>query len=381
MRRIDVPARAVLALGTGVVSSLAGCLLYTDPINRPPVLTIDPPAVIRPGEPATFRATRSDPDEDGLSLRLEWGFAGGACPSTPEQFPDTDGAVFREEEDLTVPKEITTSVFCVWARVTDSHGARVSKQKTASPANRPPSAQIRLVKPIQAAQTYALFTSFHLQAIVDDLDVPDLAGLRHSFGLTRPLMAAPMLRECDEPGSLGSVQDLCFIATTPGTHRVRLSVSDPQNAEGTAVFEAVVAEDATPCIRDTEPRLMAPPEVLRWNPEEEHKLEVTRVVDDGEPYPNEDPRNEERLMPTFHWSVSVGDQPPVFDTSAAPGDLNAFTIPPDRYGSGQRIRVQVEVHDRNVERSTTALLACGSEPLCAPVPGCLQRVSWTVVFQ
>jgi hypothetical protein len=367
MRRPGVHGGAVLALCGGLLWGLPSCLLYTDPVNRPPVLEIVPPTLIYPNQPAEFHAVRRDPDEDMLSLKLEWGYSSGDCPATPAAFTTTSGGRFAQTETLQVPGDVTAASFCVWARVTDRHGAQDSKLYFASPQNRPPTAMLTLLAPPVARPSYPLFTRFQIGATMSD---PDGDELSHEFSFEPPVVgqATEMV-----PCSSGEAdpKNICFVATRSGMHKVRVDVTDSHEATATAMLVLAIDDKGPPCIRDTDPPWNEGPS-LRWNPEVVNQIEVKRVEDDDHPYPPES-GNPSRTAPSFFWYLAKEGEP----LSLYQVDLPILSIAPDSFPSLTTIQIRLDVDDG----SQDLFDACAEKPFCESRPTCNQRVSWTVVFQ
>jgi hypothetical protein len=106
-----------------VALGAAGCLLYTDPINVPPEVSIEGPGYVHRGEKAGYSARVVDTTEGGFSFA--WG-KGPTCPDALATAAEMQGQqplpsatrgfaeiVHRERES-----------YCVWVIVTDRLGAR-----------------------------------------------------------------------------------------------------------------------------------------------------------------------------------------------------------------------------------------------------------------
>jgi hypothetical protein len=99
-----------------LLATAPACLLYTDPINSAPKVTMIAPASVHPHERVTFKAQASDPDGDAVSLDwyavarkcAEVGAGGWGDPTTTDVF------------ELEVPDH---NPFCVRVVARDRHGA------------------------------------------------------------------------------------------------------------------------------------------------------------------------------------------------------------------------------------------------------------------
>jgi hypothetical protein len=116
------------------------------------------------------------------------------------------------------------------------------------------------------------------------------------------------------------------------------------------------------------------------DPEEDHRtFTVVRIEDDGDPYPN--PKGGIQNL-TVTWFLSKPGAPAGPPLEVQDTTLWSLTIPPRTYRSGDETTVRLEAHDRNVETVDAILRSCPDDrPLCGKVPGCSQRVSWTVRWQ
>jgi hypothetical protein len=115
-------ARLVACVGWWCLAA-AGCLLYTDTINVPPVVTIDGPERVARGEPARFTARVADGSQGGFTV--EW-WTSPECPSDKAAalaLSTGDGATkgARSREPFV---HRAGHPYCVWALVTDAQGAQ-----------------------------------------------------------------------------------------------------------------------------------------------------------------------------------------------------------------------------------------------------------------
>ncbi len=342
------------------IASCAGCLLYTDPVNTAPkVLAIKMPDVAYRGK--TLSITADVQDADGNDLLLEWGSSTIDCPGSADGAPRVKG----QSKDQPFSVHVTSlDGICVWVVVRDSHGARDFAFDVIRPQNRPPVADIQLVKPATMPAsdgTYPLFSEVRAssKAMDEDKDV-----LTHRWMLTRPGRPAAAAPSCSDAAT-----DVCFVADPSGTYVLDLFATDGLvEKDSTARLAIKIADDQPPCIVQTDPPIVPERPTLGVNGG--RKLTVLRVDDDGDPYPG---------VPasgiSFHWQMRRNR-----------GEWGRVTTSvSDFFATGEvgdvvEMRVQVrDRHDRPVRRDYTACTTADSSR-CELKPGCAQWVTWTVVF-
>jgi hypothetical protein len=366
--KLGIPPAAVRALWVSV-AAVSGCLLYLDDINKAPTVMIEPPDVVQRGMPATFRAVLRDPDQDPSTLKLEWGAAPGACPAPAEFRAARSNGLFVQADRLVVPETMTDSAFCVWAQVTDRHGAHREDVKEASPANARPTARLDLVAPAMAA-SYPILTNFEVSA-EGSVD-PDGSELTYRFRIRRLGSPEVDVDSIPCPGDPGPAH-ICFSAgERDGQYRVEVFVSEDggMTESATADLVVVVAPDAPPCIGVTMPAYGMG--TLSYEPGLSHPFSVGTVLDDADPFPGSALSGGGTAG--MRWYIGVNGDPLRFE-----GEFRGIELVENSYRSGDRVEIRLEVNDRMRDRSSNLLLNC-TMPFCG-TGGCLQRVSWTVVFQ
>ena len=363
-----------IAAACGLVGMFSGCLLYTGPINRPPVVTIRPPGMVERGKPAIFTAERSDPDQDGRLLRLEWAAKEGECPTDAVIFPD-DPAAAASTNEFEVPGDVTDAGhFCVWARVTDNLGAsNVAMHSAFGPAlpNRSPMAKLELLSP-PAGPPYPLYSRFRVSATGSRDPDDDVLGYRFEWQ-QRPSSSAAALESCGLTKISAAMSDICFTADVAGTYGVVVTVSDGISAPSTAEIAVLVAEDRPPCIVATDPPFGVP--VVVRDPTVQQSFEVKVVSDDGDPFPPIAGSGAAQ----FSWFYGPEEGKLIALDRNAP----LMTLPADGFTSGSRVVIRVEVRDRKTSLLSEPFFSCGDKaPRCATPVGstCFQRVSWTVEY-
>lgn len=375
----DVVVRSAKAVAWGMFSVFSGCLLYTGEINHRPVVMIIAPENISRGEVAVYRAERSDPDQDGRTLALEWAAAGVPCPADGTVFPN-DADVHEGTTEFQVPGTVTNNDrFCVWARVTDAQGAsHVAMQPatTVAAQNRPPVAMLLLVSSPSGAPPYPLYSRFRVSA-AQSSDPDGAAGdLQFDFGLQGPATSRAMLEKCDDAAASTQLTDRCFTADEPGSYRVTVMLTDKGGLTGSAELTPSVAvkEDQPPCIVSTDPPYGL--NVVVRDPTTEQRFDVKVVSDDGDPFPPMSGTG------TTHFAWFHG--PEEGPLAALDWDLPSLTLPAGVYPSGSRVVIRLEVRDRKTFLASDAFLSCEEKALRCAVPAmssCYQRVSWTVDYR
>jgi len=164
----------------------------------------------------------------------------------------------------------------------------------------------------------------------------------------------------------------CFRPDRPGEYIVQLELKDLRGGTHTASRTLQVDADGLPCIESAvpEPGLLA-----GYRPDQMVEFVITRVSDDGDGYPD-DGTNPDHQRPTFSWFEGL-------NSGALAHTAETFLhheIRPLRYTLGDRVKVRVEVRDRNVERINKHFATCGDADVCADRPGCPQRVTWTIQY-
>jgi len=363
----------------------AGC--FSDPINHPPSVSIEGPNTPPPRQtPVTFHAQASD--QDGDTTHLKWAYFADDCTSG---LPSGMWDVQADEASYTVYGEKTNGPFCLWVMATDSHGATGNAHWATDPQDRAPTAAIDIVAPDpmttnMGMMVYPLYSIFELAPRVSDpegdmLDPPNLV-----FDHVAPGSAA-VLKPCGPPNSGHE----CFIADVSGEYKVALTVTDSKKQQGMASQSLVVLPDQVPCITFPMTDFVNTPMLVVTLPlptdpaPDSLPSYAIGVKDDGAPSPlgpNSAPQN----MAKFSWSFST-DGGKSYDLVG--GDFPSLSVTdllPRK--PGDIVKLRVEVRDGNADHDR-ALDGCDagaevSKDLCQTdpkVPGCYQRVTWSVEFR
>jgi hypothetical protein len=205
------------------VALASGC--FTSPVNMRPQLTIEgPPAGVFRGVPALFKATPSDPD--GETPSVDWEVA-SKCPDDATD-PSTWLGVSSTGDSYEVLARDTVHEFCIRARARDSHGATVIVAKTITPADRAPTAGIKLTTPPPSLTqahpgSFPVHTQLVFEENAEDADPLDGADLMFAWSLEIDSVPSVVPLACD--GDL-SHKKACVNAAVPGSYDLKLVVSD-----------------------------------------------------------------------------------------------------------------------------------------------------------
>jgi hypothetical protein len=336
------------------------CLLYTDPINSAPRVTMMPPASVHPHETLTFRAQASDPDGDRVTL--DWYSLTGKCPDScaDSSTPAATGDAF----EMTVEGH---DPFCVRVVARDRYGATSEPQcYTGNPQNHPPEAVLSVDPPL--VDSFPLYTTFRFTpgpATDDDGDPVTFVwkGLDPqgaSLGLTPCDPLHPEVR--------------CLSAGAPGRYTITVEGRDGLSTGTPASLVLPVLEDAPPCIEATDP--LQDTRVVVLAVTDHRNFEVRRVRDDGNPFPPGPQGGATFQWSTFKegsvsWVRYLGFDRSIFEVSAA-------LFEDARPGSSYQVRV--EVRDPQ-HQSGDDLLGCNETPVCKVPDKCVRWVTWSVLFQ
>jgi len=357
---------------------VAGCILYSDPINSPPEISIVQPERITRNAPAEFTATVSDPEEDLTTLRLGWHEATGPCD--PELVTQLRDGVVAAESSIDNPSHTLTASahgsYCVAVVVIDRHGARAAAAVTVETVNRAPTIVLDTATtgiqgpasvPVSNQSTHPLWSPVRVVAHGTDegsmLD-PDGDAVTLTWSLTRPDKLSLVPMPCPDAATKPEV---CFTPELSGEYTVSVTATDTYGLAQTSEKKLTVALDAPPCLGQLEPNL---PLLLRAA-DATATFSVLNVADDGDPFPRPTNRSSEVR---FTWSVQQPGKP--FLRLA---DYNAerFTLP-GTYKTGDRVQVRVDIEDR-VSRMANA--NCRDSDATCGEPSCLQRYTWAVEYR
>ena len=314
----------LLASGTG------GCLLFTDPINTAPTVSVatqDPFNLVR-SKAALFAADAFDPDQSTDSLRFDW-YQGKTCDKALNAPPSPGKATFQFQ-----PTDLGPG--CVVVVVTDNRGATASAAQNYQVVDQAPTASIEIQNtagqpaPV-AGQPYPLALYSEITLVGCELE----DSLRQLPKLLTPIwhVFATDSTEITMPGCPDNSKGafVCtFSATAPGSYRVQLVVNDPSNLQSVAEQLIQVAGDQLPSI-DIKSAQPLPPTSSSASPlllfaNLPNTFTINRVEDDGDPYPPSDSSDSTSASPAgFVWYIrGPGPTSTVFERWIGSGPT--FTI-------------------------------------------------------
>lgn len=377
-----------------LASGTAGCLLFTDPINTAPTVSItapsdaittpqDPPKIVR--SKTAFTADASDPDQSTDSLRFDW-YQGKTCDKA------LGGPPAASKPGLVTfplrPTELGTG--CVAVVVTDNRGATATATLIYEVVDRAPIAVIAIPQaagqpaPV-AGQPYplALYSTITLSGTAFDPDSEDIASLTPIWSVYAADDTQIVLPGC--PDNSKGPYVCTFSTATPGTYRVELVVNDNTMKSDPAEQFIQVAEDQLPniVIDSAEPLPQTSPNEspLLLAANLDNTFTINRVEDDGDPYPTADPLNPYPAPPAgFVWFFRLDQTGKLFKRWIGGGPT--FTIPANTYSPQQTIQVRAEYHDRVTAPQPKVFATCDpNATICYSSDFRAQWVTWTVTFR
>jgi hypothetical protein len=385
---------------------LCGCLLYTDPINEAPVVTVVASGPVYRGEttyftvaveresgPVTVRWASFSAKNEGCDwvTAAEWNLLpaeGGLSTDAPYAYWTESGlpiclcAMVADPQGATGVdcERVVAETPVPVARITDLAGAPVVTQR----------AKCSQIELSAAASSFLPFDPVQLQWTLD------YSGPEPTRG------KAARLAACADrtPTSPGAYQ--CFYAPVPGTYRVTLTVTDQPPGNMAAKTSPVtqvditVLEDAPACLVQSSPEVTAKWILLARSTTLGSKYEartftVSSVQDDCEPFPERKDTSTAQKA-TFIWSVKDGTRDSeTWEVQANPSNLNSFTVDQQSFPAarpGDTIGLRVEVRDTPAQQlfRMNGPLCLDSVPICCgsdgcDAGGCVRWTTWTVQFQ
>jgi len=398
--------RACLAFTAAL--GLSGCLLFTDPINKAPVVTIvqvtDP--VFR-GSPAEFTASVTDDKDSQASLSLEWAEFDSQLPNCKWVTPDTWALHYKStNQDSFGPYEFTadsSAKVCVCARTTDHNGATgIGCSNAITPTNSKPVATIVDVSGVASGQPRPLCSQVHLSAENPNLPTGDQLQFNWTLQYTGSDSRGKsvQLSSCAGVVAAKDAQHRCFNAAGPGDYAVTLLITDSTTSltSDLANFDVPVSVDTPPCLQRTDPDVYAQRILLSRSADlggtyQSRTFRVLSVADDCEPYPL--PAGSTGTPSQFVWSVLDNTQAsPAWTYQTNTSD--SFTVSQSLFPNvrpGDTIELRVEVRDTVVQQKLKVSgglsqactsdidICCGGVACGTTNDLCVRWTTWTVQFQ
>lgn len=388
---------------------LSGCLLFSDPVNKAPTVSItSDSSVIYRGQDVVFTATVSDDHDPLLLIQLRWSTLaakGGSCLGiTAADWPRDSSSVSADR--TYAPSTLTTGT-CVCAQATDTHGASgYACYGPINPITPTPRAVITDESGLLSGASRPLCSQIRLSAessVYPDGDPITLVWDLQSSS-SDPLAKNVQLAKCDNVVG-NSDAHRCLYASVPGTFTVSLTIKDsfdPKAPVGSDPVQFVVhvATDAPPCLRLSDPDVYAKLTFLSGSSGgngvtttyQSRTFKALTVADDCEPYPMVSGSTGQTQ---FVWSV----YDPTNASTGSPGWVlqadtsESFTISQAQFPNarpGDAIKVRLEVRDTAVQQiyraggsacsDKTLDICCGPNG-CTGTNDCVRWTTWTVQFQ
>jgi len=389
---------------------LAGCLLFSDPVNRAPTVTVSAPDLpVYRKKDVKFTAAVKDDRDNPSSLELRWDVLDPKWDELDPKVascPSLGPADWRKGLPTTPPDRPFVYAFdtletkCVCAEVTDGKGAKgYGCSQPIKPSNPPPVAVITDGSGLLSGEPRRLCAQIKLSAEKSDFPVGDPVLYKWGVQYTGsyPAGRSVQLGPCSDDKT-GVLQ--CFYAATAGTYTVSLTIDDvldkTQTTSGTSPdFVIPVGEDSPPCIRRTDPDVHAQRIMLSRGSDlvgsdQSRTFKAMSVDDDCEPFPTVSGS----IAPAqFVWSV-------LDDTGSGAGNWvrqtdssESFTVSQAKFPNarpGDTVKIRLEVRDTPVQQTyqsggvvcaDTTDLCCGPKGCSGTANDCVRWTTWTVQFQ
>jgi hypothetical protein len=377
-----------------LASGTWGCLLFTDPINTAPTVSVatEDPFGLSRSRTALFTANAFDPNQSTDSLKFDWYQGKKSCDKAPNAALAASSIGNRTFQFQ--PSDLGSG--CVVVVVTDNRGATASATQSYEVVDQAPTAVIKIQnapgqpEPV-VGQTYplALYSKLTLSGASstdpdDNNDLKLLTPIWHVFSAESTEITVP---GCPD-NSKGAF--VCtFSATAPGSYRVQLVVNDSNNMQSVAEQLIQVADDQLPTI-DIESAQPLPPTSSSASPlllfaNLPNTFTVNRVEDDGDPYPPPALSSSAPASPAgFVWYIRRPNSA-LFERWIGSGPT--FTIP-QKFNPQDIVQVRVEYHDRvtacqpRTPGCDAVFAACDpNATICYSSDFRVEWVTWTVEFR
>jgi hypothetical protein len=338
-----------------LVSATPACLLYTDPINSAPRVSLVPLTMpVHRHQMVQVEAQASDPDGDAVTL--SWSVARKPCvDAVGTDWKDVAAEPPRFQRLALMVSD--HGALCVRVIGQDSHGARTASEPLEIvPANREPAVTVAVAG---GTGPVPLFSTVRVEAGPGQDEDGD--PLTFTWKARDPAGAPLVLVDCE---AADKQRVRCFVAERPGDHQVTVEVSD-----GVAGSKPVATSldikalpDQPPCIESSDPSADTGV-VVQAVTDPPRRFEVRRVKDDGHPFPAG-----ARGGATFQWFTAREGSPTWtrelgYDRSTF--DVSASRFDDARPGSVYRVRVEARDPERELAAAQRELeLACEDRAIC-----------------
>jgi hypothetical protein len=380
-----------LVLVFAAALGLAGCLLFSDPVNKAPTVTVSTPASpIYRDTTVEFAATVKDDRDSPSDLQLRW----HVFPTTEQSclwISSGDwprGGIQSAPTDQPFPYKFDSvdTMNCVCAQVTDSKGAQGYGCSQAIRAATPvPVAVIKDESGLLSGQARRLCSQIKLSAEDSKFPTGDLVQYRWSLqSAGRPVP----LSNCPDDNT---AVHQCFYAAAPGTYTASLTIDDLLDknnpTSGTSPdFVIPVGVDTPPCIRRTDPEARSQLILL----DQSRLFKAVSVDDDCEPFPMV---SGSTGATQFVWSVLDNTSSDASGWVRQTDSSESFTVSQAKFPNarpGDMVKIRLEVRDTPVQQmyqagvtvcSTATETCCGPTGCTGGANDCVRWTTWTVQFQ
>jgi len=367
-------AKATDSHGAAAVDARTG-----DPQDHPPVavLALASPAPARsfpPGTSFQLSAASSHDDDPGDTLSFYWTLQ--SSPSATAAIVDcTTGAVVS-------PSVPSGPVQCITG---DTPGPYQIEVTATDKSDRSSTADMTLEierGPLPVGAIDLLLPSgpgpFKLdQPMRVSCKSSSFGGLAmHDCGWS--LLSPPGSMNPGTPGRCdgdSTTDTACFVADVSGDYHVTLTVTTAAGDSIPVMAKFTVAPDQPPCLIATSPDLSLPMTTIMSSTmgmSTMAEFDVTTVDDDLDPVPGAGVHD-------IEWFVSVNKGAFMLMSTG----FASFQLP-GTFTFAQDVRVRVQIHDRDTDRSAQEFLNCGDDADKCSLPsmfdpdGCIQRKTWAV---
>ena len=389
-----------------------GCLLFTDPVNQAPQVTIDPhPDPVYRGSATDF--TVQVTDEDSLStMQVRWAEFANKDPLCKSITPTDWVTTPASGSGLTYPFTAKSlGATCLCAQAIDHYGGVGQGCQRIVPVNPTPDAKITDLVGLPIATQQAKCSEIQLSG-EHSFFLPDDQidfGWTLDYAGADPKGKQTQLGACQgaTPSKPGAYQ--CLFAAGSGTYTVGLVITatPPGTAPGSTSsasstktsLSITIAEDTPACMQQTSPELNAKWILLARSSNlgakyESRTFTVSSVRDDCEPFPPTRTDTPTAQQALFVWSVLDGTQGKTkWEVQANPANSNYFKIDQDNFPNarpGDTIGLRVEVRDtpgQTLYQTVGPICTDPSTGTCCGPKGCtgtndcIRWTTWTVQFQ
>jgi hypothetical protein len=388
----------------------AGCLLFTDPINKAPVVTIKPPTVVDRGVQAEFSVSVTDDRDNPATLQARWAEFEtrdqGCTWITAATWVGLSSSTSSPRSNDAPYDFMTYSLnpVCVCALAVDHDGAAGFGCSLVGIVNPPPIAKIADASGASSG-SFPLCSNVHLKTAWQPLDPSDQVEFKWAGTDPSGKNLQPIPCTNSAATSCGSDStDCCFYAATPGNYAVTLEIDDTvvtSNGSKTSstttqssptTYVASVLKNTPACIERTDPdatnarRVLLSRSTDLGGSYQSRTFQVFSVADDCEPYPPL--AGSGKASAQFYWYV--------YDTTQSNPNWvrqyntsNSFTVSQSMFPSalpGDSIELRLEVRDSTSGPGESACsmaqdMCCASGTCTGAAGDCVRWTTWTVQFQ